>query len=382
MVEVQDLASNGLSDIVEAPIVDNRPSIRERFRAAATKEVVLDYFLYSCFEYEKAKGENAFLPRYPQRPAAGTDWDESLRNMLQYYKGAYPALGKATLMNHELMEDLLPAFVTMAKDFREIVQSATSEPVPQFKSNAGAVQMPFWGKAHAMIVAEFPNHGKFLQRYLEWTHGFFEEEKYEPGSRPPVGKYAPSYRERHGTAPPPRGGSGGPGRGGDRGPPRGGDRGPPRGGGGDRGPRGGGYQGGPGGDRGPRGDSSREDAREPSRDAGPQGGGRGRDGGGQDGPRGPRHDRPRGGDNAGPGRDRPDRDRPEKSEKLEAEAFKEVSDGIQFLKDNPGQREFALKPANSYYRRLQHQTAVEQGFNSRSAGEGNDRTVVISKTDK
>ena len=361
MVEAQDLASNGLSDIVEAPVVDKGPSIRERFRAAATKEVVLDYFLYSCFEYEKAKGENAFLPRYPQRPAAGTDWDESLRNMLQYYKGAYSALGKATLMNHELMEDLLPAFVTMAKDFREIVQAATGEPVPPFKSNAGAVQVPFWAKAHAMIVSEFPDHGKFLLRYLEWTHGFFEEEKYEPGSRPPVGKYAPSYRERHGTAPPPRGGSGGPGRGGDRGPPRGGDRGPPRGGGGDRGPR----------------------------SDGPRDGGRGRDGGGRSGPggpSGPRHDRPRGAGHDGrqdsPGRDRPDRDRPEKSEKLEAEAFKEVSDGIQFLKDNPGQREFALKPANSYYRRLQHQTAVEQGFNSRSAGEGNDRTVVISKADK
>jgi predicted RNA-binding protein Jag len=41
-----------------------------------------------------------------------------------------------------------------------------------------------------------------------------------------------------------------------------------------------------------------------------------------------------------------------------------------------------LKPNNSFYRRLQHQRAVELGFDSFSVGEGPDRSVRIARKDE
>jgi predicted RNA-binding protein Jag len=41
--------------------------------------------------------------------------------------------------------------------------------------------------------------------------------------------------------------------------------------------------------------------------------------------------------------------------------------------------EVFLKPMNSFYRRIQHQYAVDKGFESCSVGEGNERGVKVSK---
>jgi predicted RNA-binding protein Jag len=41
--------------------------------------------------------------------------------------------------------------------------------------------------------------------------------------------------------------------------------------------------------------------------------------------------------------------------------------------------EVFLKPVNSFYRRIQHQYAVDKGFESCSVGEGNERGVKVAK---
>lgn len=97
--------------------------------------------------------------------------------------------------------------------------------------------------------------------------------------------------------------------------------------------------------------------------------------------------RPHGGNNKRPPRgksnDRPQNKRrsggfqKKNDAKLERDSLKEVLSAIQKLNENPGMKEFKLPPANSYYRRLQHQQIKDEGLFSKSTGEGNSRAVVI-----
>jgi hypothetical protein len=63
-------------------------------------------------------------------------------------------------------------------------------------------------------------------------------------------------------------------------------------------------------------------------------------------------------------------------EKLER-AMSDCKRAIDQLKSRPEEPCIVLRPKNSYYRRLQHNYIVEQGFYSESKGEGRDRAVVI-----
>ena len=57
----------------------------------------------------------------------------------------------------------------------------------------------------------------------------------------------------------------------------------------------------------------------------------------------------------------------------------DVNNAVKKLKENNDLSEIKLKPANSFYRRLQHKHAISQGFESISSGEGNDRSVVVMR---
>ncbi len=66
-------------------------------------------------------------------------------------------------------------------------------------------------------------------------------------------------------------------------------------------------------------------------------------------------------------------------EELVKECLAEVSESIQKLKESEELEVLALKPRNSYLRRLQHQEVVQAGLFSYSEGEADKRAVVISK---
>ena len=57
----------------------------------------------------------------------------------------------------------------------------------------------------------------------------------------------------------------------------------------------------------------------------------------------------------------------------------EADRAIEKLKSDASLDEVALKPTNSYYRRIQHQQIVDAGFHSYSVGEGPDRAVKVSR---
>lgn len=60
-------------------------------------------------------------------------------------------------------------------------------------------------------------------------------------------------------------------------------------------------------------------------------------------------------------------------------ALAEVNQAIDSLKSNSSIDEVTLKPANSFYRRIQHQQIVDAGFHSFSVGEGPDRAVKVAR---
>lgn len=322
----------------------------KRFRANAEAKVSDDYFLYSCLEFERTYPANAHFPRYTGRPSVGGNFQEFLRQMLQFYKQTYPVTGSpAIVMNHQNLEDLLPAVTSMLRDFEELHQAAFEKPVPKYILGTQE-SMTFWSEIETNINSVFPSFGSYVFKYLRWSYGHYEEEFFEIGSRPPVGRYMPSYRMRNGgAAPPPRDGR--PSRGGSSGGDRGGSRGPRR----DSAPpprsdRGGSDQG--SGDRGPR----------PDRGGPP--------------PRRSEGSRDRGRPEQGQGNAD---EQAERTQRLEGEALKEVAAAIRSLKENPDQKEYPLRAANSFYRRIQHQTVVQNGYHSRSAGEGNDRKVIVTR---
>ncbi len=66
-------------------------------------------------------------------------------------------------------------------------------------------------------------------------------------------------------------------------------------------------------------------------------------------------------------------------EDIEKQALEAVDIALRLLKEDAGVEEVFLNPMNSFYRRIQHQYAVDQGFNSCSVGDGQERGVKVSR---
>ncbi len=56
-----------------------------------------------------------------------------------------------------------------------------------------------------------------------------------------------------------------------------------------------------------------------------------------------------------------------------------VNQAITRLRSESELSEVRLDPSNSFFRRLQHKKAVSEGFYSFSTGEGNGRSVVVTR---
>lgn len=64
------------------------------------------------------------------------------------------------------------------------------------------------------------------------------------------------------------------------------------------------------------------------------------------------------------------------------QALKELEKGLIKLSQDSSLKEQRLKPQNSFVRRIQHQKAVSEGFDSSSVGEGESRSVLIRRKKK
>ena len=179
----------------------------------------------------------------------------------------------------------------------------------------------------------FHSSAQWVIQYLGWCFREEIEEVFEPGSRPPVGRYAP---------PPPRresfyGAKGGRSREGER---KGGSR--------ER-------------SQGPaRKESFRDNPRKTQK-----------------------HEQkpPRGSSSAAEFRknSRKPKTGDEMTQRQTETVLQEVEKALETLRRQPDIQEIRLAPQNSFYRRIQHQKIVDAGFISQSVGEGSDRAVTIQR---
>lgn len=329
---------------------------KQRVLEARGQAVPLDLFLYSCLEYERLLNHNPEhqshtiqWPRpsdFAQMPLTGL-----LAQLSAWYRDHHPAMAGRKPLDHEQLNDVVVPTVAFTRDVAALYRDRVGEDLPEYDKSVG--NNKFWDDLIDAIQQAFPAYAIPITRFVQWAHAVEPVEDFEPGSRPPVGRYAPRMPRRDDSRPNRDGGGRGP-RSGDRGP-RGGDRGPRSG---DRGPRGG-AQGAPRGGHGGGDQQSRDRSeRSPHR-----------------GPRFDRGEHPQRGGDRRPRRSRDDEANP----KLEAAALAEVEQAIAQLKADANLDEVTLKPANSFYRRIQHQKIVDLGFHSFSVGEGPDRAVKVAR---
>lgn len=352
---------------------------KQRVLEAQGKEVPVDLFLYSCLERERliraTKGTGATIIEWAALAESADDVKSSpfptaLARMIGWYQEHFPPMKDRRPLDHEMLSEVIPGIVGLNTDLDRLYRLCTNGPIPDYDATSGGNEV--WATITKGIQDNFPGYARFFLQYVQWSHGVEKVEHFEPGSRPPVGKYAPPPLRKDGD----RGGRFGDrgGRGGDRdrGPRSGGDRGGRSGGsgggGGDRPPR-------PefsGGDRPPRPEFGGNDGPRPDRGPRPE-----------RGPRPDRDDRPRGdrpprgdfGGDRGPRRGPND----ENTAKLTDLAMAEVDQAIDRLRQDTSVDEVTLKPTNSFYRRIQHQKIVDSGYHSVSVGEGPDRAVKVAR---
>lgn len=383
-------------------------SVKQRLLEQQGQKAPLDLFLFACWEQEKtlkalARGDknqvNSSRPAVVRgwlgvhdkgQPAPGGEEFVSLwTQCCLWYKDQYPELASSQTLDHEVLSGLVSPVVDLYNDLCALFYRCHQKSLPYFPvakpskllavPDAGAepVALPQeespWPQILQVLDGTMGSVNSWVREYLIWTFREEVAEFFAPGSRPPVGKFAPPSLRREGSfGSRPRGRDGREGRDGvrERGDRERGDR--TRGAADrevevglvDAPPTEGGFrESGEGRARG-RGRGERESGggRRPSEFRSPRGG-----------------ERPKSGGWTG---DR-DRGRPkvsaEETQKNSDAALAEVDQAIRTLESQPSLNEVRLTPQNSFYRRIQHQKIVDAGFVSQSVGEGPSRAVTISR---
>ncbi len=322
----------------------NHPTAKQRIELSRGKNVPIDYFLYSCLEHERTQraqfGDD--LPtsgRWPfmvgvtaDNPPAdfGSQPLKTLLNrMCGWYAAQHPEVVEEIPLDHEVLNHIVSPFMNFTLDLADLVLLKTSTSLPSHNANT-AESEELWAQIASVLKECFPGYHGYFIRFLKWAFADIEPAEFEPGSCPPVGKNMPNFRAIANS------------------------------------------QNSQAQNSGPRHDRGGHQNK-----GGQQGGGRHQNQGHRD-QRGPRpnnnqnfNNRPRPNNNSGPS------NQPSDSE-IEKTALAAVDQALAKIQSGEVEEVF-LKPMNSFYRRIQHQYAVDKGFASCSVGEGNERGVKVSK---
>ena len=292
--------------------------------------VGMDLFLYSCFEFEQTAqhlpGKMQNDQRWPkgielENSDSNTDkceepLNEMISTMIGWYRTNTQNIEEPVCL--EVLSDIVPVIVMIAKDLNAISETKNGTPLPPLGHTETDV---IWKCFLPELKSGFAQQHDFFIRYLSWAFSSSEEEKFELGSRPPVGKYSPNFRRLAALKA-----------------------------------------------KNEKRDNPRSHPKE--RDN-PRSHSKERNGpGNRNNPRPQKRDRSRAA---------PDK---KKNAQLEREALKTVLTGVQQLNEDDSLIEVKLPPANSYYRRLQHQQAKTEGLDSKSTGEGSERAVVLFRMEE
>jgi len=363
----------------EAAATQPQQTMKQRVELQRGCNVPIDYFLFTCLEHERT--QRAAAAAAPEADEAVVDkgrWPimvgatlESLPGELKamdlkgllgrmslWYAAQYPEMVEETPLDHIMLNQIVEPFMKFTLDLADLVLLKTGTALPAHNADAEDSKL-VWETIAKVLKEEFPGYYAYFDRFLRWAFADVEPEEIEEGSRPPVGKNMPNFRGNR----PPQGGGGQH--------QRGGQGGGGHGGGGHRqgqGQHSGGHRQGQGQGQHGGGQGGGRDQR--GNRGGQHGGGHGRD---QRGNRGGQHSGQHGGGHGGGHGSNQQADA--ETEKL---ALGSVDDAIAKINSGTAEEVF-LKPMNSFYRRIQHQYAVDKGYESCSVGEGNERGVKVSK---
>lgn len=298
--------------------------------------ISLDYFLYSCFEFEKL---NRSLPEHARNkgrwPVCVTldhadahlfstkSLNELVYGILKHYTDEFPKMNPRDELSLETLGDVSAICVFLLKDLKVIAKEKLGvDELPMIKADAPLDDT--WQIVQKELKAMFPKFYEYMWQYVQWAYAVVEEDLDENASRPPLGRFSPFHHRR------------------------------------------------------PSGSFERRDR--PGAQRGPKKGGRGDHRGGE-----------RGRDHGGRKEFKKDfkkdfksdqRRRPESKpvdKEAETACMAAVAEAVRTLQTNPSLGEVRLPPANSFFRHMQHNLIKEEGFDSHSVGEGSERTVVVTR---
>ncbi|MCX6118877.1 MAG: hypothetical protein NT027_15175 [Proteobacteria bacterium] len=343
----------------QGPSESSQPSAKQRIELARGKNVPIDYFLYSCLEHERTQraqfGEDQpSVGRWPfmvgvtaENPPAdfGVQPLKTLLNrMCGWYAAQHPEVVEEIPLDHEVLNQIVPPFMKFTLDLADLVLLKTGTSLPSHNAKTDESR-DLWDEIATILKESFPGYHGYFIRFLKWAFADIEPEEFEPGSCPPVGKHMPNFRaiansQNHASQTQnsqPRHDRGGHQKGGHQN--------------NNRGPNQGHRD-----SRGPRQNQHGSNQNNPNHKGGS----------------GANFNRPRP-NTGGPGQ-------PADAD-IEKAALAAVDTAIERITKGETDEVF-LKPMNSFYRRIQHQYAVDKGFESCSVGDGNERGVKVSKAIK
>ncbi len=293
------------------------------------QEISRDYFIYHAFQYEfclQAENSKRFVvitPWLAQQDSGAADFPSALRTMCDWYGQHYPTLCETQALTFARLYFFLPAVISFVHETHALWGKLHGAPPPVYDT-----QHDFWRELLAVVRDKYQHHG-LLVAWLHWRYGERRAPAVAVENLPPN-----PFVERR-TFGPPRGGERRDGRSRDR--------------------------------AGRKGGARREGA--PHRS-----GGRNQDRPSRRGTA-TRHD-DRGRVDSRPAAARHERGDSRVVAELTDAMSSEIKQAVVLLQSDDGRSGVTLKPANSYYRRLQHKMVANLGFTSVSVGDDRESRAV------
>lgn len=373
--------------------MQSHTSYKSEYQKKKGKEVSLDWFLFTC--YDTSRQIKEIDHRYHEKSFwVGFDdpnelqqlpLDSAIKNMIRWYKSEFPVLGRGGSMDIDRMSLVARHLAYFEKDFKNLVRLKSGEYLEDHVLDRHELTPPWTYLKHELISA-FNKTGEKIWTYFMWAYGISPPTDVVNISEiPPVNRFQQPYRNAHMQQQQQQP---------YRSRPRGGNH---RGGGHHSGNHGGDVNGNtiyPPGQHTGHGFNKSSSGGGPSRGGGYGGGHRkkrsantsernfphshGRD----SGKRGKPNSRHHGGnlDRAGgKGLNKHPTKNPNKiiDKAKEKKVLALVDQAIAKLEKQSQLNEISLAPQNSFYRRIQHQHAVERGYRSESTGSEKKRAVKL-----
>ena len=294
------------------------------------QEVSRDYFIYHAFQHEfclNAENSKKFVVTSSwleqHDPPVGNDFSAALRAMYDWYSDNYPSFCAKQLLTFTRLYFYLPLLINFVREARSLWEKLHAAPPSTY-----AVVQPFWKELVALLQEACPHH-HLIVPWLQWRYGEYRAPLIAAENLPPNPFTARPFAMR-----------------------RGGER---------------------------RESGNRRGASATRRD------GMERKSRGHAAVRSPRRGATTRRDERGRTRGRASTSRHTveraSSNKqvvatLSAAMSSEIEAAVAAMQHDDAHPGVTLKPANSYFRRLQHRMVANMGFSSISVGDGRENRAV------